>query len=69
MNVERELQELRERLAHVEQWKARREEIETELAKVWIEGGDDHLPPPAYAEAEKRGKDETEPSGEEVQSG
>lgn len=53
MNVERELQELRERMSHVEQWKTRREEIEQELAKVWVEGGQgEPLPPPAYAEAE-----------------
>lgn len=51
MNVERELQDLRERLAQVEQWKARHEEIELELAKVWVEGGE-VLPPPAYCEEE-----------------
>lgn len=50
MHVERELQELRERLAKVEEWKKRRDEIEAELAQVWVEGGDDALPPPAYAE-------------------
>lgn len=50
MHVERELQELRERLAKVEEWKKRRDEIEAELAQVWVEGGDDSLPPPAYAE-------------------
>lgn len=47
MGVERELQELRERLAQVEKWKSRREEIEKELAKVWVDG--DVLPPPPYA--------------------
>ncbi len=52
MHVERELQELRERLSQVEKWKARREEIEQELAKVWVEGGDD-LSPPAYVEKEE----------------
>jgi ATP-binding cassette subfamily D (ALD) long-chain fatty acid import protein len=51
MHVERELQDLRERLAQVEKWKSRREEIEKELAKVWVEGGDD-LEPPAYVETE-----------------
>lgn len=51
MHVERELQELRERLAQVEKWKARREEIEKELAKVWVEGGEEMSPPP-YVEAE-----------------
>lgn len=52
MHVERELQELRERLAQVETWKSRREEIEKELAKVWVEGGDEISPPP-YVEAEE----------------
>lgn len=51
MHVERELQDLRERLALVEKWKSRREEIEKELGKVWVEGGDD-LAPPAYVEQE-----------------
>jgi len=45
MNVERELQELREQLAQVEGRKARHTEIEKELAKVWVDGGDE-LPPP-----------------------
>ncbi|OTB19500.1 hypothetical protein K445DRAFT_54079 [Daldinia sp. EC12] len=49
MQVERELQELRERLSQVEQWKQRREEIEKELAQVWIEG-DAPLDPPPYVE-------------------
>lgn len=51
MHVERELQELRERLAKVEEWKTRRDEIEKELAQVWAEGGDS-LQPPAYTEKE-----------------
>ena len=55
MHVERELQELRERLAQVEEWKARHETIEKELAKVWVEGGEDLSPPP-YAETEKERK-------------
>lgn len=54
MHVEKELQELRERLAQVEQWRARREEIERELAKVWVDGGD-VLGPPPYAEKEEQG--------------
>jgi ATP-binding cassette subfamily D (ALD) long-chain fatty acid import protein len=49
MNVERELQELRGQMAQVEEWKARHQEIEDELAKVWLEGGN-HLPTPAYVE-------------------
>ena len=40
MNVERELQELREHVARVQDWKARHEEIEKELAKVWVDGED-----------------------------
>lgn len=51
MHVEKELQELRERLAQVEKWKSRHEEIEKELAKVWVEGGDDLSPPP-YVESQ-----------------
>lgn len=58
MHVERELQELRERLAQVEEWKTRRDEIEKELAKVWVEGGDDLNPPP-YVESQA---DETKES-------
>jgi ATP-binding cassette subfamily D (ALD) long-chain fatty acid import protein len=50
MHVERELHELRERLSQVEKWQTRREEIEKELAQVWVEGGDD-LEPPPYATA------------------
>ena len=41
MHVERELHELRERLAMVEGWKKRRKEIDDELAKVWVEGGEE----------------------------
>jgi ATP-binding cassette subfamily D (ALD) long-chain fatty acid import protein len=47
MGVERELVDLRERLAKVKEWSARKEEIETELAKVWVEGGA-VLESPAY---------------------
>ena len=39
-SVEKEIQELRERLQEVETWKARRKEIEEELNKVWVEGGE-----------------------------
>ena len=48
-SVEKELAELRERLAKVEEWKARKSEIENELERVWVEGGDELSPPP-YAE-------------------
>ncbi len=61
MHVERELQELRERLAQVEQWKRRREEIDHELAQVWVanadgDGCDKPLEPPPYAEKEGSGE-------------
>ncbi|KAM7197798.1 pABC1 peroxisomal ABC transporter encoded by the pabc1 protein [Naviculisporaceae sp. PSN 640] len=58
MHVERELQELRERLAQVEKWKARKEEIEKELAKVWVEGGEE-MSAPAYIEAESQAQSGT----------
>jgi len=51
-SVEKELHELRERLSEVEEWKRRRQEIEDELNKVWVEGGDT-LAPPAYVEDEE----------------
>ncbi|KAI1436871.1 ABC transporter transmembrane region 2-domain-containing protein [Xylaria sp. CBS 124048] len=50
MQVERELQELRERLSQVEHWRQRREEIERELAQVWTENSDVPLAQPAYVE-------------------
>lgn len=50
MQVERELQELRERLSQVEQWRQRREEIEKELAQVWTEKNDAPLDPPSCIE-------------------
>ena len=49
LQVEKELQELRERLAQVEDWKTRRDDIERELASVWTEKGES-LDPPAYTE-------------------
>lgn len=62
MQVERELQELRERLSHVEEWKKRKEEIERELSQVWVEGGH-KLDAPEYVDAvEKQPEAETEPS-------
>lgn len=50
-SVEKELAELRERLSKVEEWKARRKEVEDELAKVWVQG--DVLAPPPYVEREE----------------
>lgn len=49
MGVEKELQELRKRLDNVEGWKRRREEIESELNKVWVASGE--LAPPPYQES------------------
>jgi ATP-binding cassette subfamily D (ALD) long-chain fatty acid import protein len=49
MGVERELADLRERLSKVDEWEARKVEIEKELEKVWVEGGEE-LEKPDYAE-------------------
>lgn len=51
LGVERELQELRKRLDKVDEWKRRREEIDEELRKVWVEDG--QLAPPPYEEIEE----------------
>ncbi|MCJ1479530.1 hypothetical protein MMC13_008216 [Lambiella insularis] len=51
MGVEKELHELRERLAKVEDWKKRRQQIEEELGRFWVTGDmteSKELPPPAY---------------------
>lgn len=65
MHVERELQDLRERLARVDEWKARRDEIEKELAQVWVEGGEALQPPPSAEGQDGEGGRE---AGEEVGS-
>lgn len=63
-SVEKELAELRERLAKVEEWKTRREEIEEELNRVWVDGGNELAPPP-YAESQENDKqDSNDESGE-----
>lgn len=69
MQVERELQDLRERLAQVEQWKQRREEIEKELAQVWTEGGESLSPPPYVAEEETLNDDSDGAEFVEAESG
>lgn len=56
MQVEKELQELRERLAQVEEWKKRRDEIETELSAVWTDQGE-VLEAPTYAEKAAEGQE------------
>jgi ATP-binding cassette subfamily D (ALD) long-chain fatty acid import protein len=48
LGVEKEIQEIRKRLDNVEDWKKRREEIEHELQKVWVDKGE--LAPPPYEE-------------------
>jgi ATP-binding cassette subfamily D (ALD) long-chain fatty acid import protein len=73
-SVEKELHELREQLSKVEEWKQRRQEIEDELNKVWVDGGE-QLPPPPYMEEvggegvageELAGEVSRETSGEEA---
>ncbi|KAF2155400.1 peroxisomal long-chain fatty acid import protein [Myriangium duriaei CBS 260.36] len=50
-SVEKELSELRARLAQRDGWMARKQEIEQELAKVWVQGGKE-LEAPSYVEGE-----------------
>lgn len=60
--VERELESLRERLAQVEGWRKRRDEINAELEKVWVSGqteGESELPSPEYLEKGIEDKDLT----------
>jgi ATP-binding cassette subfamily D (ALD) long-chain fatty acid import protein len=64
-SVEKELGELRDRLAKVEEWKKRKEEIDEELGRVWVEGGEE-LGPPAYAEVESG--EEKDDASERVES-
>ncbi|KAL9027349.1 MAG: hypothetical protein Q9196_004111 [Gyalolechia fulgens] len=47
VGVEREVQALREKLANVEGWRRRKEEIENELGRVWVAGEDEELQAPA----------------------
>ena len=68
MNVEKELQELRDRLSQVESWTKRREDIVEELNKVWV--GDDEeseeLAPPPYIEQEQEQEQEQERDQEQL---
>ena len=52
LQVEKELQDLRERLSKVDEWKQRRSEIEEELAAVWTDAGES-LSAPSYTEVER----------------
>lgn len=49
MQVEKEVQDLRERLSQVDELKRRRDEIERELAAVWTDKGEE-LDAPTYAQ-------------------
>ena len=53
-SVDKELAQLREKLAKVDQIKQRRADIEEELNRVWVEGGTE-LEPPAYQTGEAEG--------------
>ncbi|KAL8720523.1 MAG: hypothetical protein Q9181_007898 [Wetmoreana brouardii] len=52
VGVEREIQALREKLDKVEGWRRRKEEIENELGRVWVEG-EAELQAPEYLAAEE----------------
>ncbi|KKA26227.1 hypothetical protein TD95_000031 [Thielaviopsis punctulata] len=71
MQVEKEIQDLTQKLAQVHEWKQRREEIESELADVWTDRGE-FLDAPEYLESEKREEveeqEETEEQGESEES-
>lgn len=67
LQVEKELHDLRERLAQVEMWKTRKEEIEKELAQVWVDGGDSLNPPPYVENQDDQGRQVE--SGEDVTTG
>lgn len=66
MQVEKEVQELRERLAEVDELKKRRDAIELELASVWTDKGET-LAAPAYTQEAQEGEDEEEPEKIELE--
>ena len=45
-SVEKEVAELKARLAQRPAWEKRRAEIDAELARVWVGSGGEELPPP-----------------------
>lgn len=59
MQVEKEVQELRERLAEVDELKKRRDAIELELASVWTDKGET-LAAPEYTQEAQDVQDEEE---------
>lgn len=59
MHVEKEIHDIREKLAKVDEWKKRREDIEVELAKVWV-GSSDVLNAPSYAGEKMDGESSVE---------
>ncbi|CBF89509.1 putative peroxisomal ABC transporter (PXA1) [Aspergillus nidulans FGSC A4] len=61
LGVEKELEEIRKRLSKVDEWKKRRQEIEDELQKVWVDHGE--LAPSSYEEDFKAAEDEVEVAG------
>jgi ATP-binding cassette subfamily D (ALD) long-chain fatty acid import protein len=64
MQVEKEVQDLRERLAEVDELKKRRDEIELELASVWTDKGES-LAAPEYTQEEEEQASVTEDTEEE----
>ncbi|KAK8148676.1 hypothetical protein MY1884_000138 [Beauveria asiatica] len=57
LQVEKELQEIRERLAQVDEWKQRRQDIDKELAAVWTDQGES-LDAPEYVETSEAAGEE-----------
>ena len=52
----------------MEEWKQRKQEIDAELSKVWVDGGDELAPPP-YAEQKEPGKQGKQEDDFAVESG
>lgn len=55
MGVEKELQELRERMEMEGAWEERRKKIDEELEEVWVEGGE-RLADPAHIDGNGEGE-------------
>lgn len=66
MQVEKEIQEIKERLAQVDEWTKRRDDIENELAAVWTEQGES-LDAPSYVDAREELEAETKEDEEKVE--